>query len=68
MSIPKEKSLKPAARAPSISAEQIAEQFCEEMIQNLKRNVAEDKRRTDVERRAALAELAASDQEIGISR
>ena len=49
MSIPKEKSLKPAAQAPSISAEQIAEQFCEEMIQNLKRNVAEDKRRTDAE-------------------
>ena len=67
MSIAKEKSLKPVAQAPSVSTEQIAEQFCGEMIQNLKRNVAEDKRRTDAERRAVLAELAAYDQEIGIS-
>jgi len=78
MSIAKEKSLNPAARnicvapqispqqAPSVSTEPIPERFCEEMIQNLKRNVAEDKRRTDAERRAALAELAAYDQEIGI--
>jgi len=67
MSIANEKSLKPAAQALSASTEQIAERFCDEMIQNLKRNVAEDKRRTDAERRAALAELAAYDQEIGIS-
>jgi hypothetical protein len=67
MSIAKEKSLKPAPQAPSISTEQIAEQFREEMIQNLKRNVAETRRRTDAEHRAALAELAAYDQEIGIS-
>jgi hypothetical protein len=40
MSIAKEKSQKPAAQAPSVSTEQIAERFCEEMIQNLKRNVA----------------------------
>ena len=57
MSIAKEKSLKPAAQnmrvaaqanpqqAHSVSTEQTAERFCEEMIQNLKRNVAETKRR-----------------------
>ena len=45
MSIAKEKSQKPAAQAPSVSTEQIAERFCEEMIQNLKRNVAENKHR-----------------------
>jgi hypothetical protein len=78
MSIAKEKSLKPVAQnmqlapqanpqqARSVSTEQTAERFCEEMIQNLRRNVAEDKRRTDAERRATLAELAAYDQEIGI--
>jgi 6-pyruvoyl-tetrahydropterin synthase len=78
MSIAKEKSLKPAAQnmrvapqanpqqAQSVSTEQTAERFCEEMIQNLKRNVPEDKRRTDAESRATLAELAAYDQEIGI--
>jgi len=66
MSIAEEKSLKPAAQAPSASTEQVAERFCEEMIQNLERNVAEHKRRTDAERRAALTELAAYDQEIGI--
>jgi hypothetical protein len=66
MSIAKEKSPKPAAQTPPVSTEQIAEQFREEMIQNLKRNVAETKRRTDADRRATLAELAAYDQEIGI--
>ena len=60
MPIAKEKSRKPSTRrradvrlAPQVSAkkhqpastEQIAERFCEEMIQNLKRNVAENKHR-----------------------
>jgi hypothetical protein len=58
MSIAKEKSPKPAAQAPSTSTEPIAEQFCEEMIQNLKRNVAENKRRTDAECRAVLGGLS----------
>jgi len=34
----------PKKRQPA-STEQIAERFCEEMIQNLKRNVAESKHR-----------------------
>jgi hypothetical protein len=58
MPIAKEKSPKPFTRlradrrvAPGArkrqpdSTEQIAERFCEEMIQNLKRNVAETKHR-----------------------
>ena len=60
MPIAKEKSQKPsiwrradmhvaprasAKKGRAVSTEQIAEQFCEEMIQNLKRNVAEDKQR-----------------------
>jgi hypothetical protein len=32
-------------RARSVSTEQVAEQFCAEMIQNLKRNVPETKHR-----------------------
>lgn len=40
------------------SAPELADQACEEMIENLKKSVAE--------RRAALTELAAYDQEIGI--
>jgi hypothetical protein len=33
-------------RSKPISTEQIAERFCEEMIENLKRNVPENKHRT----------------------
>ncbi len=40
------------------SASELADQACEEMAENLKKSVAE--------RRAALTELAAYDQEIGI--
>ncbi len=60
MPIAKDKSVKPSTRrranvrvvaqispkrARAISTEQVAEQFCTEMIQNLKRNVPESKRR-----------------------
>ena len=57
MSIAKRKPLEPGAQdmcvAPqvspqqvhSVSTEQIAERFCEEMIQDLKRSIAETKRR-----------------------
>jgi hypothetical protein len=60
MPIAKEKSVKPSTlrrvdmrvsaqvspkRARAVSTEQVAEQFCAEMIQNLKRNVPESKHR-----------------------
>jgi hypothetical protein len=60
MPIAKDKSVKPATRrrgdvrvvpqisperARPVSTEQVAEQLCAEMIQNLKRNVPESKRR-----------------------
>jgi hypothetical protein len=60
MPIAKEKSVKPSTlrrvdmrvsaqvsqkRARAVSTEQVAEQFCAEMIQNLKRNVPETKHR-----------------------
>ena len=60
MPIVKDKSLKPSTRrragvragpqvspkrAHPISTEQVAEQFCAEMIQNLKRNVPESEHR-----------------------
>jgi hypothetical protein len=61
MPIAKDKSVKPSTRhradvrvvphqinpkrARPVSTEQIAEQFCAEMIQNLKRNVPESKHR-----------------------
>jgi hypothetical protein len=60
MPIAKEKSVKPSTlrrvdmntqvspkRARVVSTEQVAEQFCAEMIQNLKRNVPETKHRLD---------------------
>ena len=60
MPIVKDKSVKPSTRrradvravpqvspkrARAVSTEQVAEQFCAEMIQNLKRNVPESKHR-----------------------
>jgi hypothetical protein len=60
MPIVKDKSVKPSTRlragvravpqvspksARPVSTEQVAEQFCAEMIQNLKRNVPESKHR-----------------------
>ena len=60
MPIAKEKSVKPSTlrrvdmrvsaqvspkRARAVSTKQVAEQFCAEMIQNLKRNVPETKHR-----------------------
>jgi hypothetical protein len=60
MPIAKEKSVKPSTlrrvdmrvsaqvslkRGRAVSTEQVAEQFCAEMIQNLKRNVPESKHR-----------------------
>jgi 23S rRNA C2498 (ribose-2'-O)-methylase RlmM len=46
MPIAKEKSRTSPKRVKSLSADQVAEGFCEEMIQNLKRNVPENKQRT----------------------